>query len=260
MYPSFHLLREKLNEIVCGRAVSPSVSPHFHSHIEIYAVLSGEIEILVNDRKKPVRAGELAVSLSYDTHGYRTPEAAEAVYLIVPVCFFEEFLPLIAERRLASPFINDPGTFETVVNAMERIGACGNDISRRGLVYVILGAVFDKMLPKDDAAQPQRGFSADILIFISERFRDELRLTDVAKEFGYSPAYLSRSFRKTFGISFLQYLTMLRLREAVLLLRSGKTVTECAADSGFGSMRSFYRAFSDEYACSPREYLANNNP
>jgi AraC-like DNA-binding protein len=50
---------------------------------------------------------------------------------------------------------------------------------------------------------------------------------------------------------------MLRLRESILLLQSGKrTVTEAAIESGFGSMRSFYRAFYTEFSCSPKEYLS----
>jgi AraC-like DNA-binding protein len=67
-------------------------------------------------------------------------------------------------------------------------------------------------------------------------------------------------FRSAFGISFVEYLTMLRLREAILLLRSGKkSVTECAMESGFGSMRSFYRAFSEEFGVTPKEYLKQLN-
>ena len=77
-----------------------------------------------------------------------------------------------------------------------------------------------------------------------------------AAKFGYNSSYLSRSFSKTFGISFNKYLTMLRLREAILLMRSGEmNVTECALESGFGSMRSFYRAFREEFGCTPKEYF-----
>jgi AraC-like DNA-binding protein len=48
---------------------------------------------------------------------------------------------------------------------------------------------------------------------------------------------------------------MLRLREAVLLLKKGEYgVTKCALESGFGSTRSFYRAFHEEFGVTPKEY------
>jgi AraC-like DNA-binding protein len=36
------------------------------------------------------------------------------------------------------------------------------------------------------------------------------------------------------------------------------TVTAAALESGFQSLRSFYRAFQAEFGCTPREYLMPN--
>ena len=136
----------------------------------------------------------------------------------------------------------------------------GNDLSKRGHICVILGAILEKMISADDNFSPSYSFSAEILIYISDHFKEELTLHDLSRKFGYNPSYLSRMFRSTFGISFIEYLTMLRLREAILLLRSGKkSVTECAMESGFGSMRSFYRAFDEEFGITPKEYLKQLN-
>ena len=35
-----------------------------------------------------------------------------------------------------------------------------------------------------------------------------------------------------------------------------KSITECAFESGFQSLRTFYRAFEAEFGCSPRTFLA----
>ena len=72
--------RELLNTPFCKNVHSPNFMLHFHSYIEIYAVHSGEIEIVVNDQKKLVGAGEISVVFSYETHGYRTPKEADATY------------------------------------------------------------------------------------------------------------------------------------------------------------------------------------
>jgi AraC-like DNA-binding protein len=33
------------------------------------------------------------------------------------------------------------------------------------------------------------------------------------------------------------------------------SITHCAMESGFNSMRTFYRAFREEFGCSPGDYL-----
>ena len=256
MQEIFLLQRELNKNLVCGVVHSPSFIHHFHSHIELYLIKSGSIEIIINDQKKLLRAGEISVALSYDAHSYRTVDKSEAIYLIIPTEYFSEFLPMFSQKRLASPFISDESIYKTVLQAMEGIISGGNEITQRGYVYSILGAIFDKMTVHEEETPSGDTFSPKILIYLSNNFRDEISLESVAKEFGFNPSYLSRRFHETFGISFVKYLNMLRLREAVILLQSGKmSVTECAYESGFGSMRSFYRAFHDEFGCTPKEYF-----
>ena len=259
MQANFNLKREIKNELVCGKTRGGSTPFNFHSQIEIYLVTSGEVEIIINDKKKILREGELSVALSYDAHGYREIKDAEAFYLIIPTDYCTEFLRSLEGKRTESPFIDDKATVAIVSSAMEKLILGGNEVTKRGLIYVILGAILDKLQTQQNSEPHPHRFSAEILIYISKSFREEITLASVAREFGYNPSYLSRSFRETFGISFINYLTMIRLREAVLLLRSGKkSITECAFESGFGSMRSFYRAFHDEFGVTPKEYFADN--
>ena len=256
MQANFLLKRELNKNLVCAVVRSPNFIHHFHSHIELYLIKSGEIEIMINDNKKVLGAGEISVALSYDAHSYRTVDSSEAIYLIIPLEYCGEFLPLLSSKHLPSPFIKDEKTYKTVLSALEGILDGGNEITRRGHIYSILGAILDHMSDSKLTTAATDAFSPDILIYLSNNFKNELTLESVAKEFGFNPSYLSRSFRETFGISFIKYLNMLRLREAVILLQSGKmSVTECVYESGFGSMRSFYRVFHDEFGCTPKEYF-----
>jgi len=256
MQADFLLKRELVKHLEYGRDRCPNFIVHFHSHIEIYLIRSGEVEVLVNDQRKVLHGGEISVAFSYDAHGYRTTEKGEADYLIIPTDYCVEILPALTGKRMSTPFIDDPKTFEIVAHCMERIKEDIHEVARRGYIYVILGALLDHASQDSREIMPSSRCSADILIYISQHFREELSLAEIAKEFGYHPSYLSRMFRQTFGISFGRYLTMLRLREVVLLLRAGKkSITECAMESGFGSMRSFYRCFHDEFGCTPSEYF-----
>ena len=260
MHGYFNLNREKANKLTYGhtRRNTSSTDVHFHSQIEVYLVRSGLVEVLINDKRRLLRGGEIAVSLSYDAHGYRTVGEADTMYLIIPTDIFSDFSSLLAHKRLGEPFIDDTETYTKVLSAMEELMVSKNELSARGYVYIILGAILDlERLEQRDEPMDAR-FGAEMLIYIGKHFREELTLTDVATEFGYNPSYLSRYFKDTFGISFGKYLSTPRLREAVLLLKGGeRNITECALESGFGSVRSFYRVFYEEFKCTPKEYLKN---
>ena len=257
MQAEFLLQREFNNKLEYSRSATPNFRLNFHSQLEIYVIHSGEVEILINDQRKILRGGEISVALSYDAHGYRTLKAGEAEHLIIPLSYCGEVSPLLP-KHLTSPFTDDPDTYARVSEALTQFAACRSEIARHGYVYVILGILLERLSTEEPTDAKDPLFSSEILIYISHHFREELTLDSLARQFGYNSSYLSRSFRQTFGISFGKYLTMLRLRETVLLMRAKKmSVTACALESGFGSMRSFYRAFQEEFGCTPKQYFAS---
>ncbi|MBE6549714.1 MAG: helix-turn-helix domain-containing protein [Ruminococcaceae bacterium] len=259
MQSEFLLLRETKKNLEFGHITNSSFRPHFHSHIEIYAVKSGQLEVFINNERQVLKAGELSVAFSYDVHAYNKQKDAEVYFLIIPTSFCGDFLQLVSDKYISSPFINDKKTFETVLYSLENMTQEKfylNDISKQGYVYTVLGAILSLMSPQKMPEAQNSMLSSDILIYISNHFKEDLSLSALAAAFGYNPSYLSRSFHKTFGISFNEYVKMLRLREAILLLNKNDfSITDCAFESGFGSTRSFYRAFSEEFGCSPKEYL-----
>lgn len=261
MQAEFHLRREQGNHLECRLSRNPNAGMHFHSQIEVYLVLSGEVEVWINDRCNVLRGGEMSVAFSYDAHGYRTLHEAECMYLIVPTDLCGEFRALFAGRHACDPFIRGRDASAAVRTVLERIMAGANEPVVRGGIYVALGTLLDHMAFDTRNQGHDPCFSVEMLLYINENFRGDLTLSTLAGAFSYNPSYLSRWFRETFGIGFNRYVTMLRLREAVLLLRAGeKSVTACALESGFRSLRSFYRAFYEEFGCTPRAYLAADTP
>ena len=182
MQASFHLKREITGKLVVGKMETAGVGIHFHSHIEIYLVKSGEIEVIVNDKKKVIGKGELSVALSYDSHGFKNSTESDVIILIIPTSWCSEFLSASSGKRLESPFINDKRIYNTVLHAMENLLDGGNDLSKRGHICVILGAILEKMISADDNFSPSYSFSAEILIYISDHFKEELTLHDLSEK------------------------------------------------------------------------------
>ncbi len=91
---------------------------------------------------------------------------------------------------------------------------------------------------------------------IEDAIREDLgaaTLESVAARCAYHPSYLSRLIKKETGETFLQIRTRLRIDEATRLLReTDLSVEAVAAQIGFASVSSFYKAFRTQVGSSPR--------
>ncbi|MEK8127268.1 helix-turn-helix domain-containing protein [Paenibacillus filicis] len=81
------------------------------------------------------------------------------------------------------------------------------------------------------------------------------KLEDLAASINYSVPYFSSMFKKTAGVSFIQYLTRQRIEKAkLLLLTTDQKTFEIAEAIGFENYRSFNRIFKKETGITPSDY------
>ena len=257
MYAEFGLKRESNDDLFYKEWKNDKGVFHFHSQIELYFVNEGEMEVTVGNRHKRLSAGEMSVALSFVPHGYLTPESSASGALIIPTRMCEEFVVETKSTMVTDPFITHKPTVEKIKKYAEELTRDGiNKVERDGYIYVILGIIMDS-LSFEKAKEPlDSALSSRILFYINENFSSELTLKSLAFHFGYSESYISRYFKARFNVTFNKYLTLIRLKNALVLMNEGKnSITYAAIESGFSSMRSFYRAFSAEFGCSPGEYM-----
>ena len=95
-----------------------------------------------------------------------------------------------------------------------------------------------------------------ILTYLEAHFTEpDLTLAAIAQLVGYNAKYLSHFFKKEFGMGFAEYLRLLRINHAVILLENGVTsVKNVAALSGFTDPLYFSRVFTAAIGIPPKEY------
>ena len=91
--------------------------------------------------------------------------------------------------------------------------------------------------------------------FITEHYREQLQLGQIAQAVGLHPGYATELFRKTFGITIMDYLAQYRVAHAQrLLATTDRTVLDIAMEAGFTSASRFYVTFQKSTGKSPRAY------
>ncbi|MFC5404211.1 response regulator transcription factor [Cohnella soli] len=91
--------------------------------------------------------------------------------------------------------------------------------------------------------------------YIRSHMTASLSLTDVAGAVYVSPHYLSHLFRERAGMTFLEYVTALRIEEAKRrLMEPGVKIYEVAEQIGYKSWKHFSRVFKEFTGIGPAEY------
>ena len=265
MYVHFDMAREQSRELykeTVNDNIDGQIPCLFHSQIELYFVDDGQIDAFVNHHKSLLHKGQMAVVLGYDAHLFRTVEYSKSSILVIPPNICREFAAIFQHKQVKNPFICNESTVQQIKSIVEQIRTnAANDVKLKGYLYLVLGIVLENIFLETAQGPADTELSSQILFYLNQNFRQEISLDTLACKFGYSQSYLSRYFKEHFGIGLSRYLNILRLRNALLLLQEGThTHTYCALESGFSSMRTFYRVFRQEFGCAPKDYIPLQQP
>lgn len=91
--------------------------------------------------------------------------------------------------------------------------------------------------------------------YIKNNLEESLSLKSIADYCGYNPTYLSRKFKKVYGINLNKFILEMRLNVAANYLEnSNKTLSEISEDLNFSSQSHFQNTFKMVYRITPMAY------
>lgn len=100
---------------------------------------------------------------------------------------------------------------------------------------------------------------ADIKRYIAHNFSKPLTMNELAEAFHLTPQYLSKFIKQQFEANFTDYLTAIRLDNAVYdLLNSDETITIISFNNGFPNLTAFNKSFRERYNTTPLKYRKNH--
>lgn len=94
-----------------------------------------------------------------------------------------------------------------------------------------------------------------VLDYINAHLNDKLCVEDACHLLNLSYHYFIKYFKKTMGISFVDYVNYKRIkRSELLLLTSELSIMDVSFEVGISNMAQFYKLFKRHNQCSPREF------
>ncbi len=95
----------------------------------------------------------------------------------------------------------------------------------------------------------------NICAYIDEFIYNDISVSQIAEEMGYSEKYIGRLFKEKAGMTIHEYINKKRIEKAEMLLDNTKlSITEISERSGFNNLTYFNRIFKRKIGLTPREF------
>ncbi|WP_088810446.1 MULTISPECIES: helix-turn-helix domain-containing protein [Listeria] len=265
------MARIKEYEIAIQHIKQPT-SEISHGTTLIFAI-SGKVTVKISERHFHLEEGDILV---LDRHTFYTIQGENQhliIYLTISDTFFTQYYADYF-RHSFNFFTKeiDPGREQIVSSLRKSISELliastnqrqANKLDAQTALLQIL-LVLTRFLKKENPSFAKKEMNdkriSRIIREVEEHFDEALSLHDFAQKEYLSEAYLSRYFKKTTGVGFLQYLTEVRLKHArENLLYSTESITEIALKNGFSSQKHFSEAFKQYFHSPPSEYRTQHH-
>ena len=231
---------------------------HIHDVLELVFVHRGRATAVCGSVRYELGPGDLFVAFPNQPHGYENSQDIESDVLIVPVKpYLAPWRHSITQQAPQNPVLSRDQWHGTQIPQLLELARpvrqTLSDPVLQGYAMIIVGTLLPMM---ELVPQPEGGSDSlhQLLLYIGAHYREPLTRSDIAKAVGYNESYISHLFSERLGTTLVDYLTSLRLKDARELLQSDMTVSQISLTLGFGSIRSFNRAFLREFGTSPGAY------
>lgn len=234
---------------------------HYHSWFEIYYLESGKCNYLIEDTLYEIKAGDMVLIPAYRIHKTAYSTASHSRLLL---SLSDSYLPpyvhtLLEEdnyiyrnpkitadayaivKNIESEYLNWDGYSSDMIN---------------GYVHMLFTLLCRNRNYYKNERTGGNIHVEKILNDIKSNYHCDITLSRTAREHSISPEHLSRIFKKETGLSFHEYLTSIRLKEAerLLKLEEKKSVSEIAFSCGFNDSNYFSHKFKTVYGLSPLQF------
>ena len=241
---------------------------HAHDFLELYLFLDGSVTYYIEDQVYALCPGDLLIIPPGRMHRpviANERAAYERMVLWVELDYIARIDSAAGELQAALRGVGANGyrvplrgddlifaasLFRRIVK-MERGG-----VFTSSAIRLYLKDAFEAYSLVEKEARGETAVIPQVIRYLTEHFREPLRLDDLAARFFISKSYLNRHFKAYTNATVYAYLMALRITHARRMLREGATAAEAGRECGFSDYSTFYKAFKAQTGITPQEFKA----
>ncbi len=242
-----------------------SVQKHWHRSIEILLVLSGNMDVWVENEHFTLNENDLILINSNQVHETYSEDCVLIALQVRLSKFHMDWLNAETAFFFCNSVIQGNNkhfdNIRRIIAQLIRLNSSTSSYTRLlsyshacQLIYGLL-IYFKAEQPAVMRTKKQMERLKSVIKHLEDNYAKDITLNDLAAREYLSPSYLSHFFEKNMNISLLNYLTKIRIEHSVnFLLYSDKSIEEIAEACGFSSPRSYADFFRKEYNMLPSRF------
>jgi len=253
---------------ICARKSNTQMpNTHIHDSYELYYLVSGEISYFIEDNVYKVKKGDMIFIPPKSLHKTQITKNPEHKRILI--YFTNEFVKdfLIYNPKLLDFFANrhicipkqKQEKIEQILYSMSNEYQNKTDIvmikSLLGELLVTLNRYSENDVSLNIVLDEKSEKILNIVRYINSEYASDISLEMLSKKFYICSSYLSRSFKKVTGFTYIEYLNKVRIKQATyLLLNTKQNITTIATGIGFSSTNHFCKIFKSIVGVSPLNF------
>lgn len=160
---------------------------------------------------------------------------------------------------MSSNILNEKEIYEDLKTLLDSIIKNEKTAYEKDL-EALLSKIFKKYSSfknKNDDKKEEKEFLEIIENYIINNIEDQISLKDLALEVGYNESYISRVFKKKFGLSPHAFIVnkKVNILKNRLLKEEDASISQLSSELGFYDQSHLYKVFKRVYALSPKKYI-----
>ena len=235
--------------------------PHTHNHLELFYIVGGKGQFLIQDQLYPVNSNNLVIINPNVTHTEVSLNAQPLEYIVLGIEGIE-----LATSKSSNGQFNILDHFESVeissclrniLREMEQKNTGYEDICQAYMEILIIRLMRNTALAVPTEPQVVSGNRqcAAVKRYIDLHFKESLTLDQLAEDAHMNKYYLSHAFKREYGVSPINYMITKRIEESkYLLAETDLSMSQIAQLLGFSSLSYFSQVFRRTQATTPMEY------
>jgi len=238
--------------------------PHTHNHMELFYIVGGKGQFLIQDQLYPVDVNNLVIINPNVTHTEVSLNAQPLEYIVLGI----EGIELATSENSNGQFnildhiesVEISGCLRNILREMEQKNTGYEDVCQAYMEILIIRMMRNTALvvPTEPQVTSTNRQCAAVKRYIDLHFKEALTLDQLAEEAHINKYYLSHAFKREYGVSPINYMITKRIEESkYLLAETDLSTSQIAQLLGFSSLSYFSQVFRRTQSVSPMEFRHN---